>query len=54
VAARPLIGFRVEPDLLKRIEEQARAEHRSLSNLLQLAVRQYIERNADHGQRVGA
>lgn len=49
MATQPLIGFRVEPELLKRIEEQARVEHRSRCNLLQVAVRQYVERNAEQG-----
>lgn len=38
---------RLAPDLKKRAEAEARRQNRSLSNLIELALREYVERKED-------
>jgi metal-responsive CopG/Arc/MetJ family transcriptional regulator len=40
---KEFIGFRIESSVLEDIERQAKKEGRSKSNLIQLALKQYLE-----------
>jgi predicted transcriptional regulator len=55
--ANPVLAFRCEPELAERIDDRARAEHRSRSNLVQLAVQRYVqqaERDAEQEPKAAA
>jgi metal-responsive CopG/Arc/MetJ family transcriptional regulator len=41
--ASPAVATRFEPKLLERVDDVARAEHRTRSNLLQRAALMYVE-----------
>jgi predicted transcriptional regulator len=41
--ASPPVATRFEPKLLERVDDVARAEHRTRSNLLQRAALMYVE-----------
>ena len=41
--ASPVLAFRCEPELVEQIDDRARAEHRTRSNLVQLAVQRYVQ-----------
>jgi predicted transcriptional regulator len=43
VPASPAVGVRLDPELLERVDDVARAEHRTRSNLVQRATLLYIE-----------
>lgn len=38
------LGIRIDADLLGQLSEQARKEERSMSSIVRLAVRNYIEK----------
>lgn len=40
---KEFVGFRIESEVLKDLEKQAEREGRSKSNLIQLALKQYLE-----------
>lgn len=40
---KEFVGFRIESEVLKALEKQANAEGRTKSNLIQLALKQYLE-----------
>ena len=39
----PAVGVRLDPELLQRVDDVARAEHRTRSNLVQRATQMYVE-----------
>ena len=43
MSKKGFIGFRLEHDLLKKIENEAKLQERSKSNLIKLALKQYLE-----------
>jgi hypothetical protein len=40
---KEFVGFRIESEILKDLEKQAETEGRSKSNLIQLALKEYLE-----------
>lgn len=48
------IGLRVTSELKKQIEEQARKEHRSVSNLILKIVEEYLEAQGEKSGPPGA
>ncbi len=44
------ITFRVDTDLLKAIDQLAETQHRKRSNLIQLALIEYVEREGRKGK----
>jgi hypothetical protein len=54
VPARPLVTLRIEPKLLAAIDERAESEHRTRSNLLQLAARRYVFEHTERAELNGA
>jgi predicted transcriptional regulator len=44
VPVSPAVGVRLDPELLQLVDDVARAEHRTRSNLLQRAALMYVER----------
>lgn len=40
---KEFVGFRIESEVLKDLEKQAEREGRSKSNLIQLALKKYLE-----------
>jgi metal-responsive CopG/Arc/MetJ family transcriptional regulator len=40
---KEFVGFRIESEILKDLEKQADREGRSKSNLIQLALKEYLE-----------
>jgi predicted transcriptional regulator len=40
---KEFVGFRLESEVLKDLEKQAERESRSKSNIIQLAIKQYLE-----------
>jgi metal-responsive CopG/Arc/MetJ family transcriptional regulator len=43
VPVSPAVGVRLDPELLQRVDDVARAEHRTRSNLVQRATQMYVE-----------
>jgi metal-responsive CopG/Arc/MetJ family transcriptional regulator len=41
---KEFIGFRLESELLSEIEKQAKKEGRSKSNLIQIALKEYLNK----------
>ena len=39
------LNVRVDPDLLRQIKEAARTENRTVSNLVDTALRRYVEKS---------
>ena len=44
---RKSVTFRFDPDLLTRVRQSAAADHRSLTNFVETALRRAIERPSD-------
>ena len=40
---KQVLSFRLEPELIEKIKKQAKKENRSNSNLVQLAIKLYLE-----------
>jgi predicted transcriptional regulator len=40
---KEMISLRLDPTLIKKIEKQAEKEDRTKSNLIQLAIKKYLE-----------
>ena len=40
---KEVLSFRFEPELIEKIIKQAKKENRSKSNLVQLAIKKYLE-----------
>ena len=49
--ASPVLAFRCEPELVEQIDDRARAEHRTRSNLVQLAVQRYVQQAEADAER---
>ena len=43
MSKKEFIGFRLEYELLKKIENEAKLQERSKSNLIQLALKKYLK-----------
>lgn len=51
--AKSPLNVRVDPRLLSKIRQKAAAENRTVSNLVDTALRQYVDRNEKEGERKG-
>ena len=40
---KTVLSFRVEPELINKIDKQAKKEERTRGNLVQLAIKKYLE-----------